>query len=177
MLIELLCKNKKIHCSFEEWDYYKGYLALKTIQYIQKVIDNYMLAQQKTKNNNHNEDSHYHEDLNVILNFFPKTYLENLDLKNKKDYELFYNKCINVFKNFNDVLIYFTIGGIHIILEKINYEGNLSIGNSLDIVTLLNKILANIERSSADFTDKLFILEFYDLCVLSVQEHEKIIIS
>ena len=169
MIIEFKCKDKRARCTYKQWDFCKAYFAKKTILYIKKLINEYL-------NNTIvlNESDHY-EDLNMILNFFNDDYIENIDLKDENQYEIFYKKCINVFKSFNDTLIYFDIGGINVILEKEEYEGCFSKGNTYDIILLFKDVLDDIEEDLE--THKSFIIEFYRLCIYSVKEQQKILIT
>jgi hypothetical protein len=173
MIIDFHCKDKKVSCKFEEWDYYKAYLAKKTILYIKKTVEDF-LSNENHLLRDYDEIGNY-EDLNVILNFFSDEYIENLDLKDELQFEKFCNKSINVFKNFNDTLIYFNIGGINTILEKVSYEGNLSIGNAMDMIILLNYILQNKENEIKE--DESFVIDFYELCIYSINNKEKIYFS
>lgn len=174
MIIEFTCKDKKTNCTYKQWDLYKGYFAIRTINHIKKIINEYLTNTNNINDINHTDSSHF-EDLNVIINFFTDEYMENIDLNDQKQYEIFYKKCTNVFKSFNDTLIYFNIGGINIILEKVNYEGSFSVGNSYDIIMLFNRIIENIKE---DFEiQKSFVIELYELCIYSVKEQHKILIS
>jgi hypothetical protein len=137
MGVDFYCNNKTFGCSYGGWNERRIYILKITYKYLIDAIKN-------QKN-----EIYTQEELEQIS----KSYLEVIN----KIFEFGSISSVDKFKlNIHntyfalDILIKFDVGGLYALINKNDYEGQYTPGNSLDICKLLDVIKPYFDKDDED---------------------------
>lgn len=153
MGIELICENKGFVCSYSYWGTILLDVMKATIEYLKDKFEKDLVENQ----NQDDVDSYYDIYKNQILNI----------------------KDINY--SVMNALNYFDVGGLFILKNQSGYDGIFTVGNSLDICDLFDKIKPFMEKYNNTY-ESIYIKEgrfydrLYDVFEESYQTKTKVII-
>ena len=152
MGIDLICENKRFVCSYSYWTTILSDVLKATLEYLKDKFD----LDQKNQNQD-DIDSYYDIYKNQILNIKDINY-----------------SVINA-------LNYFDVGGLFVLTNQSCYDGIYTIGNSLDICDLFDKIKPFMEKYNNTY-ESIYVKEgrfydrLYDVFEESYQTKTKVII-
>jgi hypothetical protein len=139
MGILLVCNDVRYSCGYTRWDGIREELANASVRYLRSVYDGIFEL-------NDEQNAYIQTELEKLFE-----YISTNNVCTTTDFGYFF---IN--KEFVNTFIYFHLGGIYALLNKSDYDGYYSVGNSVDIVKTLEFIENYIEIDDVKFA-------FYDI--------------
>ena len=117
MGIEIICDNIEYSCSYDLWNLIRMELLNATLLYLENILLDTKLDKERSI------------EISCIL-YYKNDMLKSIDdflniMNNKKDF-------INQF-------IFYEIYGVYVLLNKSDYDGLYSPGNSIDIIKMIDK--------------------------------------
>jgi hypothetical protein len=156
MGLDLYCRDKTFRTSYGHWCSIRINIIKATIDYIQEKIKN---DQELYKNININEEDEnwigkgsvyycYMSDINELIKYIlinsPLPYIVEQNTASDDILIKFTRICQN--SKYRNALNYFELGGLFALCNESDFEGYYTIGNSLDICVLFDRIKNHMKK-------------------------------
>ena len=171
MGVDFYCENKTFGCSYSSWNNIRNDMVIATFRYLEELLKT---MEEKIANKPKNEYNMYEddEDNTIERNIIDLKQLLRFYDNNKRNIENLVGCIHNMNLQEVDALILFNLGGLYALCHKADCEGYYSVGNSYDILEMLNIVkpyvdltygeewfndLTNLFQESVDLKKKIVI--------------------